>query len=369
MPNYKGKTKGTRRIIIWRKNKPHERVIQGTKREADEYEARWRLELEGTDPIDPLRVPRFSDFCVSHYRPHAERHLKASTWASTQIYQVDTLARHFGSLRLSEFSLSSVEQFKTARHEEKLVKRHGQLRPVTDSTINAELRLLRTILNFAKSMGYPVAEVKWKRLKVRGNPRAQAWTEDEVQRLFEAAQKLQRWLVPVFVFLLNTGCRKGEAIVAEHSWLDWKAMMLRIPSNEWWQPKNGLPREVPISDAVRAALCSGRSPAADGAVPGAGKYLFTCRYGTRYLQFPARIFDKIRKEAGVTGGPHKFRHTFASHFLKNQPDLFLLAQVMGHSHSRVTELYSHMLPDHLARARNAVNIGPALKPVEVKKEA
>jgi hypothetical protein len=45
------------------------------------------------------------------------------------------------------------------------------------------------------------------------------------------------------------------------------------------------------------------------------------------------------------------------------PDLFLLAQVLGHSHQRVTELYTHLLPGHLARARNAVNLGPALQTV------
>jgi hypothetical protein len=45
------------------------------------------------------------------------------------------------------------------------------------------------------------------------------------------------------------------------------------------------------------------------------------------------------------------------------PDLFLLAHVLGHSHQRVTELYAHLLPDHLARARNAVNLGPTLQTV------
>ncbi len=57
------------------------------------------------------------------------------------------------------------------------------------------------------------------------------------------------------------------------------------------------------------------------------------------------------------------RHTFASHFLQKVPDLFLLAQVLGHSHQRLTELYAHLLPDHLARARNAVNLGPTLQTV------
>ncbi|AKU97966.1 hypothetical protein AKJ09_04630 [Labilithrix luteola] len=46
--------------------------------------------------------------------------------------------------------------------------------------------------------------------------------------------------------------------------------------------------------------------------------------------------------------------TFASKFLERMPDLFALARITGHSHTRVTELYSHLLPDHLAATRNVV---------------
>ena len=69
---------------------------------------------------------------------------------------------------------------------------------------------------------------------------------------------------------------------------------------------------------------------------------------------PKLQFDRARKAARLQGGPHTLRHTFASHFLKQVPDLFLLARVLGHSDTRVTKLYSHLLPEHLARARNAV---------------
>jgi hypothetical protein len=34
--------------------------------------------------------------------------------------------------------------------------------------------------------------------------------------------------------------------------------------------------------------------------------------------------------------------------------------VLGRSHRRVTELDAHLLPDPLARARNAVTFGPTL---------
>jgi hypothetical protein len=43
-------------------------------------------------------------------------------------------------------------------------------------------------------------------------------------------------------------------------------------------------------------------------------------------------------------------------------------QVLGHSHQRVTELYAHLLPGHLDRARNAVNLGPTLQTVAMSRE-
>jgi hypothetical protein len=57
--------------------------------------------------------------------------------------------------------------------------------------------------------------------------------------------------------------------------------------------------------------------------------------------------------------------------LKEVPDLFLLARVLGHSDARVTRLYSHLLPEHLARARNAVQFGApvAATPTTAKAKA
>ncbi len=56
------------------------------------------------------------------------------------------------------------------------------------------------------------------------------------------------------------------------------------------------------------------------------------------------------------------RHTFASHFLQAKPDLFALGRILGHSHTRVTELYSHLLAEHLAETRNVVTFEPAYYP-------
>lgn len=348
MPNYPGRTKGTRRIVVWHDGKRHEKVVRGTRAEAADAEARWKVLLLSSEDRSERRL-KFCDFCDREYIPHAKTHLKESTWRNVRAYQVTTLIRHLGGVFLDEFGLKIIETYKADRLNERLGRYVAG-----PQAINNELRLLGTILGYARSLGHEVPALKWAKLPVRRHPRVRCWTEQEIQRIYEATSSIASDLLPMIVFLINTGCRKGEAIAAEWSWVDFESEMLRIPSNDVWQPKNGMPREIPLSDAVRAVLADRRHD----------KYLFPrSRGGGRYLSFPKDLWDEIRRAAGVIGGPHTTRHTFASHFLRRQPDLFLLSQILGHSHARVTELYSHLLPDHLARARNAVNLAPALRTV------
>jgi integrase len=175
------------------------------------------------------------------------------------------------------------------------------------------------------------------------------WNGEQIDRLFEAARVEAPELVGVLVFLVNTGCRKGEAIAAEWSWIDWERDLIRIPVTEFWRPKSGRPREVPLSRAVRAALTGPRQHE---------QWLFPNRHGARYACFPEEQWRAVRDAAGLVGGPHTLRHTFSSHFLAAVPDMFLLAQILGHSHTRISELYSHLLPGHLDRAKNAVDLAP-----------
>ncbi len=342
MPNYKGKRPGTRRIVIWWKGKPREWVLTGTKAQGDDLEARKRLELRVESGPSERRVAgTFFELC-EEYAVHAEKHLKASTW-KVRVFQIDALTTYLGSVRVPELSPGKIDAYKTARLKDKLLA----------SSINNELRVLRTVLNWAKEFGHDVPALKWRRLPERGSSRVRAFTTEELERVFEACRAKAPTLLPMLVFLLNTGCRQGEAVAAEWSWVDFDQEMIRIPSNAHWQPKNGKPREVPMSDALRAVLAT---------LPKTKPWVFPTIYGKQFQSFPKELWQRIVKEAKLTGGAHQLRHTFASHFLAATRDLFLLAQVLGHSHQRVTELYAHLLPGHLDRARNAVNLAPTMAP-------
>jgi len=345
MPVYQGRRKGTFRVVLWARlpgtarSRSHEWVVKGSLKDAKEFEAKKRLELAAGQTQDFRAAPSFSEFSSNHYRPHAERHLKASTWRKVRIYQVATLEGFFGDKRLTSIQLADVEAFKTKRAQD------GN----QPSSINNELRVLRTMWTFATDLGFRMPVVKWKKLPVRGKGRARAWNDVEIQKLYAATKSRAPELLPVLVFLLNTGCRKGEAIAAEWSWVDLLGKMLRIPSNEFWQPKTDEPREIPLGPALMTLLKHH---------PTHGRWVFVNRDGNRWAEFPKDVFWDILEEAGITGTPHMTRHTFASHFLRKKPDLYLLSTILGHSQGRTTELYSHMLRDHLKTARGVVNLVP-----------
>ena len=359
MANYRGRRPGTRRIVIWSEGRPLEWIFEGSKGDAAKFEAQQKLELAAREGARRA-VPRFSKLC-EEYALHAEQHLKATTWR-VRVFQLANLIEFFGQKPADAISVPMVDAYKANRRDMLAVRGPNVTKKerVEPSTVNAELRVLRTIFTWATDAGYRMPKVKWKKLPVRGEGRAKAFTTEELDRLYVALRRTgSPSLVALVIFMVNTGCRKGEAIEARWEWVDLESGLLSIPSNKYWQPKNGKPREVPLSDAVKAILSGPRTHPT---------HLFASNHNKPLLHFPKEAWGLAVDAAGIAGGPHQLRHTYASHFLKTTPDLPLLGKIMGHSTAKVTELYAHLLPGHLERARNAVNLAPQTMAVTMAKK-
>jgi integrase len=337
MPVYKSKRPGVWRIVVWIKGRPRETTFRGSKADAERREA--LLRLEGETPGDQRETPTLSAFCSAVYSAHAKLHLRKSTW-TVRVYQLAALCAVLGEVPLTDLTTKTIDDYKAQRIADGL----------RASSVNNELRVLGTVLRFAHEQGYACADVKWKKLTDKTKPRVKVWTTEEVGKLYKGAAEKAPEIIPLLAFLANTGCRKGEATVCEWSWVDLKRRMLSIPATEFWQPKNGRAREVPISSVLAEVLKGqrGKHPV----------YVFPNSLGARYARFPYELFWYARKAAGISGSVHTLRHTYASHFLLNVPDLPLLGRILGHSSQRMTEIYTHLLPDHLDRAREAVSLAP-----------
>jgi integrase/recombinase XerD len=122
--------------------------------------------------------------------------------------------------------------------------------------------------------------------------------------------------------------------------------------------KGGKERMVPLSDPARAALADWL--AHRDAVEEAGRK--AGRAPSRHL-FPGegreghltrQYFHSLVKDVAVLAGisparvtPHVLRHAFATHLLAHGADLRVIQTLLGHADLATTEIYTHVLDDHL----------------------
>lgn len=340
MAVYRGRRAGTWRVVVHHRGTQLERIVEGAKREARAVERDWRAELEAGRQLGRGRVPTLAAFCAEHFGRRARAQWRPSTWRSRR-YLLASLLEDLGELRLDQLDLVRVEAYKATRAEA------GD----AAATLNARLALLGSVLAYARRLGLRLPERSWERLPPRARRAPEAWSDADVERLLAAVRQRCAWLDRAVRLLLHTGLRKGELLALRWEDVHLRAAepYLRVQASRdgEWSPKSVRWRDVPVDDVVRGVL-RGRRASATWVLP-------SPRTGERYARFPDQAFGAAVRLAGLRGGPHTLRHTYATRLILATRDIYLAARILGHTAARTTELYGHLMPEHLRRAREATS--------------
>lgn len=238
------------------------------------------------------------------------------------------LKSHFGALPIDAMTAQRVDGFISAR------KQQG----VGNRTINRDVAVLRHMYEWAVKRGYleinPIVkverleEIEW----VGDRP-----DEAKIDAIFA---KLQPAIEPVFAFLRETGCRRGEAISLTRPQIDFARAQVVFHSNT----KNGKSRQVPLTEA---ALC------AIAAVPQHGPTVF---YHPETLKpwtgdSVAEPWEQAREAAGQAGlRIHDLRHAYGIKLAERGCPMHFISEVMGHHSVDFTRKhYARFSPESASR--------------------
>lgn len=188
------------------------------------------------------------------------------------------------------------------------------------------------------------------------------WSEDDVVRFL--AFVAQNPYKAVYIIALNTGMRLGEITGLQWDMVDLRRRILRVTRtycNKEKRLKNTTKgrkaRSIPSNETLHQCLVERK-------LQTEGPWVVTEPTGKRLdsLHFTQNVFRPTCKEAGVQEVRfHDLRHTFASHFVMNGGDLYILQKILGHHSVTMTEKYAHLSPDYLQEASGIVEFGSVKK--------
>ena len=190
----------------------------------------------------------------------------------------------------------------------------------------------------------------------QGRPLPKILSEDDVDRLFEAAQmsddvKALRRLC-LLEILYAGGLRVSELVSLTVRAVQRRDACLMIKG------KGGKERLVPLTgpaiDAIKVWLKvrSDTLPATIEARERANGFLFPSSSKTGHLTRErfAQMLKDLAIEAGLSPSkisPHVLRHAFATHLLANGADLRSVQTLLGHSNISTTQIYTHVLDERM----------------------
>lgn len=168
----------------------------------------------------------------------------------------------------------------------------------------------------------------------------------EIIRIFESVTNLKHKTILMLTY--SAGLRVSEVVKLHLRDIDVERKMIHIRGAKGKKDRYSVLSDVAL-DAIKGYLnfyeISGYL------FPGQNKYKCLT---TRSVE---HIFENAVRTAGITKRVtvHSLRHSFATHLLENGTDLRYIQELLGHSSSKTTEIYTHVSKKDIGRIRSPLD--------------
>lgn len=253
--------------------------------------------------------------------------------------RVKALCDYFARMRLQTITYQHLVTYKRARLSQP-VQRTGKPRTLAD--VHRSLAILRSMFNVAIREGWlpsnPFARGRNLISTSIEKPRERVLTPEEEAKLLKMCEG--HHLHTFLIFLLDTGCRRGEALSLEWRCVDFQSSVIRIEAQN---SKTNRARCVPLSTRLRRELLEVQNSTAIRVFPHSAPHLHT-------------KFTAICKALGIANLRfHDLRHTYATRLAQAGLPLHELARLLGHTNVTTTFRYCNNQTDTLERAATLLN--------------
>jgi integrase len=144
---------------------------------------------------------------------------------------------------------------------------------------------------------------------------------------------------------LLSGLRLGELLALRWNDIDFTSKVMLVRNTETFTTKSRKNRIVPMSEELFRVLGERKER-----IRFECEIVFHNKYGGKLLETTVSHYFKLYVvDAGINGKLHfhSLRHSFASALVMSGVSLYAVQKLLGHTTSKTTEIYSHLLPQQL----------------------
>jgi site-specific recombinase XerD len=184
---------------------------------------------------------------------------------------------------------------------------------------------------YEKVLGKPKTVYKLPRPK-KPNILPKVLSKEEVKMIINATNNIKHRCI--LSLLYSAGLRRGELLNLKIEDIDSKRMTLRINGAKGKKDRISIFSKH-LLEELRDYYKQYRPK----------HYLFEGVKGGMYSSASiVKILKKAAQKAGINKNvtPHMLRHSFATHLLEQGTDLRYIQELLGHSSSKTTEIYTHV---------------------------